>query len=730
MRIPSGDEIGEALRLSRVVGLMLMAFVLAVQVMLGDDENVPWRHDWWDRMHQWSPRDRGEPKDSPVVIVAIDSETMLTNGAWPWPRDKLAGLVNQIAGLGASVIAFDIILSNPDPQSPMAMAQDYRAQGLEDLAYALESVGDTDAFFAQILRDGYRDLNGQMLVRASPVVLPITGIPQYTDEVAGQGCDFPKPAVDLPTEGLGLQRGFEAAEPPVRLFIQPQPGLQEAALAAINFNASSEFTVRRVKAVQRMCDEHLLLLGAEALRIGREQYRSKVETGFGAHMVTLGDPNDPNTLSFPIERNGDFWLHFGELGTPEEVAQRYLPALSLFAEDFDPARIAGKIVLLAVIDLGRIDERKSPLGDTIWGIEAHAQMIEQIVDQSFLRRPWYLFTIEVAILGILCLGIVVLVPRAPPVLSLILIPMGIAALGVISIVLFRSGLLIDLASPAMGAMVVSGGVIGLTLFEQDRARLTSEIALQSERADRSFLQGELDAAARIQTELLPPRRFTHKGQVDLACYIDPARTVGGDFYDHVLVDGRHLFFMVADVSGKGADASQFMLLSKTLWKSAALRTGADLSTIQLTANGEITRENTATMFVTALCGVLDLETGSLSYSSAGHDTPYVFGEGKVPEQLPDFSGPPVGLVGDIDYPVGEVLLQPGDRLCVFTDGVTEAMDNEGTLFGLERLEAALGTAPPGLDSAGLVDHVVDRVRRFTKDAEQSDDLTLMIVSVP
>ncbi|MFK7945096.1 MAG: PP2C family protein-serine/threonine phosphatase, partial [Paracoccaceae bacterium] len=264
----------------------------------------------------------------------------------------------------------------------------------------------------------------------------------------------------------------------------------------------------------------------------------------------------------------------------------------------------------------------------------------------------------------------------------------------------------------------------------DRERLMSEIELQSERADRSFLQGELDAAARIQTELLPPKLFHRAAQVDLACYIDPARTVGGDFYDHCLVDDRHLFFLVADVSGKGADASQFMLLSKTLWKSTALRLGPPLDKIQLQANSEITRENTATMFVTALSGVLDLETGLLLYSSAGHDSPYLFGDGRTPSQLDDFSGPPAGLVEDLEYPVGEIMLKPGDRLCVFTDGVTEAMDTEGTLFGLERLEAALGTAKPGLDSAGMVDHVVDRVRRFTKGAEQSDDLTLMVLSIP
>ncbi|MFK7944906.1 MAG: CHASE2 domain-containing protein, partial [Paracoccaceae bacterium] len=507
LRLPSRERIWVGFRTSRLVGLTLLTVILTVQILQGDDENVPWRHDWWDRLHKMAPRDRGDPADSPVVIVAIDSETMLTNGAWPWPRDKLAELVSQIAALEASVIAFDIILSNPDPQSPVNMAKDYRAYGRLEAAEALERVGDTDAFFAQILRDGYRDDRGNIVVRAAPVVLPITGIPDYTDEVKGQGCDFPRPAVDVPKEGLGLQKGFNAAEPALLDFIQPRPGLQEAAMAAINFNASDDFVVRRVKAVQRMCGAHFLLLGAEALRIGSGQFRSTVTSSDSGHQVVLGSPGDTNALTFPVESNGDFWLHFGELGTAEEVAKRYLPALSLFDPDFDPARIAGKIVLLAVIDLGRIDERKSPLGDTIWGIEAHAQMIEQIAGQDFLRRPWFLFYVETLLVGGLSILVIILVPRAPPVQSLLLLPMGIAGLLFLSWIAFTSGLLIDLASPALAVTIVAGGVIGLTLIERDRERLRSEIELQSERADRSFLQGALDAAARSETERGPPTLF-------------------------------------------------------------------------------------------------------------------------------------------------------------------------------------------------------------------------------
>jgi serine phosphatase RsbU (regulator of sigma subunit) len=189
-------------------------------------------------------------------------------------------------------------------------------------------------------------------------------------------------------------------------------------------------------------------------------------------------------------------------------------------------------------------------------------------------------------------------------------------------------------------------------------------------------------------------------------------------------------FLVADVSGKGAEASQFMLLSKTLWKSVALRTGPDLGAIQREANAEILRENPATMFVTGFSGLLDVRTGAFAYASAGHDAPFLFGGGRAPAQLAIDAGPPLGLVADAGYPVGRLRLAPGDRLCVFSDGVSEAMNAAGERFGLERLGAALAEMPPLAGSAGIAARLLARVSAFTGDAEQSDDLTILLLAIP
>ncbi|MEM7213537.1 MAG: SpoIIE family protein phosphatase [Pseudomonadota bacterium] len=707
---------------SRIVGVCLLLCTLLFWAGYEKDGDAWWQTAWWDAQHRLLPRDRGDPTKAPAVVVAIDNASMGEILPWPWPRTWLAFLIEQIEAHGSSAIALDILLVDPDAQSPVQQARRYRERGQDALAQDLEALGDTDAVLVDVLQ-------------ATPTVLPVLGKHDLPTTDNATVCDWNGPLVTLDPPTMDIGAGLAEADTPMPGFLSAAQGI-----AAINFEASDDFIVRKVPAVQRICGKPLLLLGAEALRAARQEFFSSVRGGATGIEISLGDPEATETLRLPAETNGDFWLHYGPLSeiSAEDVLsgddvpelERYISAWEVMQEGFDSTRLAGKIALVAVIDLGRVDERQSPLGEVIYGVEAHMQMIEMIVDQSFLRRYVFLPWVEIAALVLGGIAMIVLVPTARPVSSVIAIVGGIGCAFVVSLLAFRFGVLVDVATPAMGWGVVAIGVVAATLVERDRARLRSEIALQSERADRAFLQGELDAAARIQTALLPATRFERPDEVDLACFMDPARTVGGDFYDHMMIDDRHLFFLVADVSGKGADASQFMLLSKTLWKSVALRTGSVLDRIQLDANNEITRENAAMMFVTGLVGILDLQTGELSYSSAGHDAPYVFGDGMLPQQLEAFSGPPAGLVDGMEFPVGHATLAPGERLCIFTDGVTEAMNESSDLYGLERLEAALGTAPPGLDSAGLVDHVVENVRSFSGSAEQSDDITLMVISIP
>lgn len=707
----------------RLLGAAALAFVTALQIYFAAGLEVSWRDNWWDALQRAMPRDRGDPEKAPAVVIAIDEETMKRTQRWPWPRDQLAELLRALTGHGVKVVAFDIFLDERDPQSPSVLSRRYRARGMPVVASSLARLEDSDITLSRAFNESRE--------AGTEVVLPVPGVPEFEGVNATVECRFDKPIIlsDPPSAMDGLGPGLASADAPIQVY-------REAGIhpAAVDFVASSDFVVRRLQAVQRICGAPFLILGAEAMRLASAGFFTKVTRNWAGLEIWLDEPSNPGAIGFPVERDGSFWLHYGQVGDVDDKGQhilpRYISAHEVMAPEFDAARLAGKIALVAVIDLGRIDERRSPLGQIIYGVETHLQMIEQVASGTYLRRPWFMPWVETLILVVAGLLVLIFVPTARPARSTFAILGAGAVMIVVSALTFRMGVLVDMVTPVLGFIIVSGGVVSATLIDRDRQRLRAGLQLAKEQAGRSFLQGELDAAARIQQALLPAARFQRPGLVDLACYIKPARTVGGDFYDHVLIDDQHLFFLVADVSGKGADASQFMLLSKTLWKSVALRTGAPLDRIQIEANTEITRENAATMFVTGLCGLLEMETGRLSYSAAGHDLPFLFREGTPPQQLPDFSGPPAGLVDGAEFPVGHVDLKPGDRLCLFTDGLTEAMRADGTFWGLAGLEKTLASVPIGLDSAGVVDHVVRAVDAFTSGAEQSDDQTLMVITLP
>jgi serine phosphatase RsbU (regulator of sigma subunit) len=209
--------------------------------------------------------------------------------------------------------------------------------------------------------------------------------------------------------------------------------------------------------------------------------------------------------------------------------------------------------------------------------------------------------------------------------------------------------------------------------------------------------------------------------------MEPAREVGGDLYDFYMTGKSHLFFMVGDVSGKGMPASIFMALSKALYKSAALRSLPDLGRTMAEANVEITRENPELLFVTLVACVLDVETGELTYCNAGHEPPQLVGtDGGSVRQL-KAAGPPLCTLENYPYVAAQARMAPGESLILVSDGVAEAMNSAGELFGRARLDRLLATMPAGLSAAERVEAVNDAVRRFYAGAEMADDVTVLVV---
>lgn len=252
--------------------------------------------------------------------------------------------------------------------------------------------------------------------------------------------------------------------------------------------------------------------------------------------------------------------------------------------------------------------------------------------------------------------------------------------------------------------------------------------LKSTTAVKERMQGELNIARDIQMSMLPLTFPAFPDRQDFTVYakLQPAREVGGDFYDFFFGDDQRFFMCIADVSGKGVPSALFMAVTKTLIKSRAA-TDFSPASILSHVNTDLSRSNESCMFVTIFLAVLDIETGRMTYSNAGHNPPYIKRTDGDLVRLDNRHGPVIGAVEGIAYREDEEQLDPGDLFLMFTDGVTEAMDIDDALYGEDRLKNLLSQKE--FDSAEhMVEAVADDVWVHQGEAEQADDVTILAIS--
>ena len=244
-------------------------------------------------------------------------------------------------------------------------------------------------------------------------------------------------------------------------------------------------------------------------------------------------------------------------------------------------------------------------------------------------------------------------------------------------------------------------------------------------AEKERIGTELALATRIQADMLPNifPAFPERDEFDIYAGMDPAKEVGGDFYDFFLIDDDHLGIVMADVSGKGIPAALFMMGSKILVQNYA-STGMSPGKVLETVNHQICEKNREEMFVTVWLGVLELSTGRLTCANAGHEYPALMTPEGDFALYRDRHGFVIGGMDGMRYKEYELTLSPGAKLFVYTDGVPEATNAEGTLFGAERMLAALNDGKDGSPET-ILKTVRAHVDAFVGDAEQFDDLTML-----
>jgi sigma-B regulation protein RsbU (phosphoserine phosphatase) len=244
-------------------------------------------------------------------------------------------------------------------------------------------------------------------------------------------------------------------------------------------------------------------------------------------------------------------------------------------------------------------------------------------------------------------------------------------------------------------------------------------------AEKERIGTELSLATRIQADMLPNSypAFPDRKDFDIYGVMDPAKEVGGDFYDFFLIDDDHLCMVIADVSGKGVPAALFMMASRIILANNA-KSGKSPAQILTDTNAAICSKNREEMFVTVWLGILELSTGVLTAANAGHEYPVLKPPSGEFALYKDKHGFVIGGMEGVKYREYTLTLEPGAKLFLYTDGVPEATDDMDSLFGTERMLAALN-ADPGASPEGVLKNIRRAVDDFVGEAEQFDDLTML-----
>jgi adenylate cyclase len=637
----------------------------------------------------------------PVVIVDIDDASLKAIGQWPWPRQVDAQLVAKIVAAGPAAVGIDQILPEPDRQSPEEW---------------LRSAGDMPKELSDAIRKlPSHDVALAQAIKAGNVMLGIGGL-RLVEDKQDTGPLAPFRVIDA--------RGGGTAPPPslpqFNATLRSIPVLDDAAggRGVLSVDPDPDGVFRRLPLVSVLSGRLAPSMSLEMLRLAIDAPWIDLYVDGGAVLgVGVGE------LRVPTQDDGSVWIHF----SPHDD-RRFVSAADVLADRVDAAVFKDKIVLIGVTGLGTTDLRMTPVG-YMPGTEINAQFLENVVDGRLVRRPAWAAPAELALTFALGLFLIVTLPLVRSHWQTLLALAPVAVLALLGFGVWRQSLLLlDVATPALGQALVFVSLVVGGFAEADAHRRHLRHELERRKLAAAKTEGEMEAGRRIQMGMLPDAaRIAGDRRFDLGALMVPARQIGGDLYDFFKIDDERLFLAIGDVSGKGVPAALFMALAKSLCQSIALRGETDLGAIVNRANGEISRNNPEMLFITMFAAILNVDTGELRFCNAGHDAPFLLRRGSPPESVTSVGGPPLCVMEDFAYETEILQLQPGDMLCLTTDGVGEAMTATGDLLGAERVKKILAETPPDAGAKTVVDDLYAAVGRFVAGAEASDDIAILTV---
>jgi serine phosphatase RsbU (regulator of sigma subunit)/CHASE2 domain-containing sensor protein len=678
----------------RAAATCLLLLLALLHYGAGEPAWSPVRNLLFDAYQRLMPRRMSHDK---VVIVDIDDQSVAVFGRWPWPRTRLARLMEETHRLGALAVGLDIIMPEADDLSPAKVTGDRRDIN-DALRGALASLPSNDAVLADTLR-------------RLPAVISRAAVSEESAQDVASHKQTPVVVTgDSPLPYLTSFKGH--------LSNLPELEAAAAGLGYLNDTRDRDGIVRAMPLVIAVGGALAPAFALELLRVAtRETYYTVQSSAAGMLGIQVGD-------SFiPTDSDGGIRLRY----SPAHAGRR-VPAAAILRGELAPGALANQVALIGVTAVGISDVAATPVAARMDGVDIQAQLIENVLESTRLMRPVQVRWLE--LLGLVALGLLVIffLPRLAPVYGVAIYLAGAAVLGLVSWISFQHfSVLYDPTLPAAGNGLIVALLLTLGFSASDRRRRELDAALEAARIERFRIAGELRAAREIQMGMLPDPSAIDglRANVEFFAMLEPAQEVGGDLYDGFMLDDQRFCFLIGDVTGKGVPAALFMALTKTLCKSLARREHVPLGQLLRSVNEEMSQENPAFMFVTAVIGVIDVVSGEVDLCNAGHDAPILLRVDQPPRLLDDPRGPPLCVVEDFPYERGQFKLETNDILLLTTDGVTEAADKQYKMYGLGRLLECLSGSGRPHTAALVCEKLYADVRRFTQGAPASDDITIM-----
>ena len=624
-------------------------------------------------------------KDSDVVIVDIDEKSLGKFGQFPWNRLVFAKILDQLNSSNPKAVGFDIFFTEKDRQSPEEIVKSYNLIP-SDIADILKLKSPDDIFSEKL-----KETNSVIAVLGS-------NVPSHSDYDRKAKARFiskggnPKQFTYSYPYSIG---SLEKLESNVK------------GLGSISFLDQSDGIIRSIPLIVQFNKKLYPTMGLEMVRVGNKQKNIYTEINEVGIKRISSRPNkiqsDPNAI---------IWIKY-----KKSDKKQYISAQDVYDGKFQSDFFKDKYVLIGASAQGLFDLVKTPLGITIPGVEVHANVIENILEQSYLIRNPNTYIFELLFSIIVALITFVLSQKIKPKYSLSIFFGNILAIIVIgfSIYKFRSEL-VDMSYPIFIVTITFLTGLYFRFIEENKMALAN---LQKE----AKLLKERELAAGVQKSLFPD---ISKFENFIFAKNVPARDVSGDYFDVVRSTPEEYFFTLADVSGKGVKAGMYMAKASSIFRTLT-NLKFPLEKVVFGVNNELVEAKFKGMFVTAVFGKLNIKTGELVYINAGHESILVFDQNKNYEYIKS-EMPPLGIVKYFtESMVKSSTMDLKDKtLVVYTDGVTEGYLKNGEELGAEGVQKIID-AMPDITPKNIVESIE---KELNWGAEKlRDDITCMAINI-